>query len=81
MNSSYQGHSQGSTPDHQQGATSGASEQSEQNFILVETDQGLQINTEEMILGQVRRRDTVRPGRQGGSGDSRQHGGPTETSL
>ncbi|CDG84259.1 hypothetical protein [Janthinobacterium agaricidamnosum] len=81
MTTPNQGNQQGgqATPDHppsqasqQQGSLSRAGE----NFVLVDSEQGLDIGDDQFAIGEVRRADRV-PHRQGGSaGQSQQQAGP-----
>ncbi|MDC8759146.1 hypothetical protein [Janthinobacterium fluminis] len=80
MNSSNKGNSQGNRPDtqggsqdNQQGSSSGAQQSSEQNFVLVDFDEGLDIGDEQFILGEVRRADRAR-NRQSSEGQNQQGG-------
>ena len=76
MNPSNPGNNQGSNPDGRQGEAMQSADVGAQNFILINEEQGSQIEEEEMILGQVRRLDRVQQHRhegnrqQGESGNS-----------
>ena len=67
MNSSNQGNSQGNSQansqDSQQSASAGpkqGGDQGGQNFVLVDSEQELNLGDEPFILGEVRRVDRVR---------------------
>lgn len=77
MNSSHQGNSQGGSPENSTPASPPANQQrgNAQNFVLVDSELGLDIGNDPFVLGEVRRVDRSGNRQSGTEGQSQQQGG------
>lgn len=79
MNSSNQGNSQGGNPENSTPASRQSGNQSAQNFVLVDSELGLDIGNDPFVLGEVRRVDRSGNRQSSGGEQSRQQGGQNQS--